>query len=306
MRCISVDDNIKLKNTIVTVGKFDGIHKGHEKLLEVIAKNANGRQKVVLTFETSPEAFLKDDANKTIVTEEEKRILCEQQGIDVYMRMPMKKEFLSLSPEAFLSDILKDKIGAATIVCGSDFRFGSDAEGNVEFLKKKQKEYEFNIIVVEKEQYNNKDISSTAIREKIMEGKMSEANEMLGHPYRIIGKVEQGKQLGRTMGLPTANIIPDKTKLLPPNGVYRTVVVVNDKSFNAISNVGVNPTVENGNQIKVETHIIDYKEYIYNEVIQVKFYDFIRPEKSFASVEELKKQINADIEICIEQLNKIN
>lgn len=306
MRCISVDDNIKLKNTIVTVGKFDGIHKGHEKLLEVIAKNANGRQKVVLTFETSPAAFLKDDANKTIVTEEEKRILCEQQGIDVYMKMPMKKEFLSLSPEEFLSDILKDKIGATTIVCGPDFRFGAAAKGNIEFLKKKQKEYGFNLIVVKKEQYNNKDISSTAIREKIMEGKMLEVNEMLDHPYRIIGKVEQGKQLGRTMGLPTANIIPDKTKLLPPNGVYRTVVVVNDKSFNAISNVGVNPTVENGNQIKVETHIIDYKEYIYNEVIQVKFYEFIRPEKSFANVEELKKQIDADIEFCIEQLKKIN
>lgn len=305
MRCISVDDNIKLKNTIVTVGKFDGIHKGHEKLLDILTKNANGRQKVVLTFETSPAAFLKDNANKTIVTEEEKRILCEQQDIDVYMKMPMKKEFLSLSPEAFLCDILKEKIGATTIVCGPDFRFGAMAKGDVEFLRAKQKEYGFNLIVIEKEKYNNKEISSTLIREKIMEGKMLEVNEMLDHPYRIIGRVKEGKQLGRTMGLPTANIIPDKTKLLPPNGVYRTVVVVNDKCYNSISNVGINPTVENGNQIKVETHIIDYKEFIYNEIIQVKFYDFIRPEKAFCNVEELKQQIHSDIEICMKQLNKI-
>lgn len=298
MQCISVNDNIQLKNTIVTVGKFDGIHKGHEKLLDVIAKNANGRQKVVLTFATSPGAFLKNNANKTIVTEEEKQILCEQQGIDVYMKMPMEKEFLALTPDAFVSEILKDKIGATTIVCGPDFHFGAGAKGNVEFLKTNQQKYGYKLIVVEKEQYNNKDISSTAIREKISEGKMLEVNEMLDHPYRIIGKVEQGKQLGRTMGLPTANIIPDETKLLPPNGVYRTVVVVNNRSFNAISNVGINPTVETGTRIKVETHIIDYKDYIYNEIVQVQFYDFIRPERTFESVEELKKQINADIKKC--------
>lgn len=298
MQRISLDDNIKLKNTIVTIGKFDGIHKGHEKLLEVIVNNANGRQKVVLTFETTPSAFLNNNANKTIVTEEEKQILCEQQGVDVYMKMPMKKEFLALSPDEFVSKILKDKIGATTIVCGPDFHFGTKASGNVKFLKDNQKKYGYNLIVVEKEQYHNKDISSTSIRKKITEGKMQDVNEMLGHPYRIIGKVEQGKHLGRTIGLPTANIIPDETKLLPPNGVYRTVVVVEGQTFNAISNVGVNPTVETGTKIKVETHIIDYENYIYNEIVQVQFYDFIRPERTFDSLENLKQQIEADIETC--------
>ena len=305
MQCISVNDNIQLKNTIVTVGKFDGIHKGHEKLLDVIARNANGRQKVVLTFETTPSAFLDNKANKTIVTEQEKQILCEQQGIDVYMKMPMEREFLALTPDAFVSEILKNKIGATTIVCGPDFHFGARAAGDVSFLKSNQEKYGYKLIVVEKEQYNNKDISSSAIREKILEGKMLEVNEMLDHPYRIIGKVEQGKHLGRTLGLPTANIIPDDTKLLPPNGVYRTVVSVNGKNFNSISNVGINPTVESGKQIKVETHIIDYKEYIYNEIVQVQFYDFIRPEKTFENVEELKNQINSDIEKCRSIVNAI-
>lgn len=298
MQCISVNDNVKLKNTIVTIGKFDGIHKGHEKLFGEIQRNANGRQKVVLTFETSPRNFLADDANKTIVTEMEKQMLCEQQRIDVYMKMPMEKEFLAMTPEVFVSDILKGKIGATTIVCGPDFRFGAKALGDVEFLKANESKYGYNLIVVEKEQYQNKDISSTAIREKILAGEMLTVNEMLDHPYSVIGKVEQGKQLGRTLGLPTANIIPEDTKLLPPKGVYKTVVNVAGKRFNAITNIGVNPTVESGTQIKVETHILDYEEYIYNEIVQVEFYDFVRPERAFENVEELKAQIERDIEVC--------
>lgn len=298
MQCISIDDNIKLKNTIVTVGKFDGVHKGHEKLFETIEKFANGRQKVVLTFETSPKAFLNNNANKTIVTETEKQMLCDSRGIDVYMKMPMKKEFLALTPDEFVEKILKEKIGATTIVCGPDFRFGTKATGNVDFLKNNQSKYGYRLIVVKKEQYHHKDISSTVIREKILVGAMKEVNEMLDHPYSIVGKVEQGKQLGRTLGLPTANIIPETTKLLPPRGVYKTVVHVAGKRFQSITNIGVNPTVEDGTQIKVETHILDYKEYIYNEIVQVEFYDFIRPERTFENVEELKAQIERDIEVC--------
>ena len=298
MQCISIDDNVKLNNTIVTIGKFDGIHKGHEKLFEQLRENANGRQKVVLTFETSPKAFLDDNANKTIVTESEKQMLCDIQGIDVYMKMPMKKEFLALTPDEFVSKILKEKIGATTIVCGPDFRFGTKASGDVNFLKENQKKYGYSLVVVTKEQYQNKDISSTAIREKITQGKMTEVNEMLDHPYSIIGKVLEGKKLGRTLGLPTANIIPEKTKLLPPNGVYKTVLKVADKRFNAITNIGVNPTVETGTQIKVETHISEYEDYIYNEIVQVEFYDFVRPEKTFANVQELKAQIERDILVC--------
>lgn len=298
MQCISLTEQIKLKNTIVTIGKFDGIHRGHEKLFEEIAKHANGRQKVVLTFETSPKAFLDNHANKTIVTETEKQMLCQQQGINVYIKMPLKKEFLALSPDEFVGDILKEKIGATTIVCGTDFRFGAKAEGNVDFLRVNGKKYHYNVIVVEKEKYHNKDISSSAIREKISAGDMLEVNAMLDHPYSIIGKVEYGKQLGRTIGFPTVNMIPEDTKLLPPNGVYRSVVIIGGEKYNAISNVGINPTVEKQTQIKVETHIIDYKEYIYNKIVQVQFFDFIRPERAFDNVEELKKQIQMDLEKC--------
>ncbi len=298
MQRISVIDDIKLKNTIVTVGKFDGIHKGHEKLFDVLMENANGRQKVVLTFETTPKAFLENSANKTIVTEEEKQMLCQAQCIDVYMKMPMEKEFLALTPDQFVCDILKDKIGATTIVCGPDFRFGTKASGDVDFLRANQEKYGYNLIVVEKEQYQNFDISSTAIRERIEKGEMSEVNEMLGHPYSIIGRVEEGKQLGRTIGIPTANIIPNSTKLLPPKGVYKTVVVTGDNSYKAITNIGVNPTVEDGEVTKVESHLIDFTEDIYGEIIQILFYEYIREECEFGSVDELKSQIEKDIEKC--------
>lgn len=298
MQRISVRDDIKLKNTIVTVGKFDGIHKGHEKLFDVLAEHSNGRQKVVLTFETTPKAFLENSANKTIVTEEEKQMLCQQQGIDVYMKMPMEKEFLALTPEQFVCDVLKDKIGATTIVCGPDFRFGTKASGNVAFLKANQDKYGYKLIVVEKEQYHDFDISSTAIRERIVKGQMSEVNEMLGHPYRVIGRVEEGKQLGRTIGIPTANIIPEANKLLPPKGVYKTVVVAGENRYKALTNIGVNPTVEDGSVTKVESHLLDFSEDLYGEIIQVLFYEYVREECQFDSVTELKEQIERDIEKC--------
>ncbi len=298
VQSFSLNECRKLNNTIVTIGKFDGIHKGHEKLLEVLAQHANGRQKVVLTFTSAPSAFLNDKVTKTIVTEQEKRLLLEEQGVDVYIRMPLTKEFLAMDPETFLREVLKEKLGATTIVCGTDFRFGAKASGDVAFLKEQQKNYDYNVLVVEKEKHNRKDISSSEIRERISKGEMRQVNALLDHPYRIIGKVIEGKQLGRTMEIPTANIIPEETKLLPPRGVYRTVVVVGDETYHAITNVGVNPTVESGEQIKVETHIIDFKEYIYHETIEVQFYDFIRPEKQFESLEELQKQIRMDIESC--------
>lgn len=298
MKCISLNDKIKLNNTIVTIGKFDGIHKGHEKLLRVMKEKANGRKTVVLTFEKEPKEFLNNHINKTIVTEQEKQLLLEQQGVDAYFRMPLSKEFLSLSPERFVQEILIDKIGARVIVCGSDFRFGNKASGDVDFLRKHQEKYDYQLIVVEKEKYHKKDISSTGIREKIVKGEMLEACEMLNRPYFIIGKIEQGKKLGRTLGLPTANIIPEQTKLLPPNGVYRTIVKIDNRKHHAITNIGVNPTVETGMQIKVESHLIDYKGDIYGEVAEVLFYEFIRPEMRFGSVDELREQIEKDIEIC--------
>lgn len=295
MDSIIVTDNIKFNNTIVTIGKFDGVHKGHEKLFKTLEEKSNGRKKAVLAFSAPPKDFLNEKKTKTIMTDVEKELLCEKQGIDIYCQMPMTKEFLGVRPEEFIEKILIDKLGATAIVCGPDFRFGKEAKGNVEFLATNQEKYGYELYVVEKEKYQNLDISSTAIREKIAEGKIEQVNEMLDHPYSVIGQVEEGRKIGRTIDFPTVNLLPESDKLLPPNGVYVTKVLYDNKEYDAITNVGVNPTVSSGNPTKVESHMVDFNKDIYGKIIEVQFFRFVRPERKFNSVEELKEQINKDI-----------
>lgn len=304
MKCIENLNDIKLNNTVVTIGKFDGLHKGHVKLFNTLHSNANGRETVVLTFAAKPIDVINHTKPLTIMTEQEKRLLCESNGMDYYVSLPLTQEFLDLSPEAFIKNVLIDILDISLIVCGPDFTFGKFGSGNTELLKKMGKYYGYEVIIVDKEQYLNQDIGSTGIRSRIMKGDFASANDMLGHPYSIVGKVEEGKKLGRTIGFSTANIIPDETKILPPNGVYRTKVIIGNKSYDAISNVGVNPTVEDGCIPKVESHILGIEAGIdlYDEIIEVKFYEFIRHEQKFGSVDELKQQIQKDIAIVREKI----
>lgn len=295
MKILDINSEEKVNNTIVTVGKFDGVHKGHEKLISVMKEKADGRKTAVLSFGFMPKAFLEHTNAKTIVTEVEKRLICEKLGVDIYIQMPMTEEFLALTPDEFISQILKDKLGATAIVSGPDFHFGKNAEGNIDFLKANAEKYDYEPIVIEKEKYHDVDISSTDIRNKIAEGNMSEVNEMLGHPYTITGRVEEGKRLGSRIGIATANIYPEDTKLLPPNGVYKTVAVIGEARHDAITNVGVNPTVEENAKMKTETHLLEFDKPLYDDIMEIEFYEFVRPEKKFDSVDELKAQIEKDI-----------
>ncbi|MBE5959381.1 MAG: bifunctional riboflavin kinase/FAD synthetase [Lachnospiraceae bacterium] len=286
---------VKLNSTIVTVGKFDGLHKGHAKLFDVLSKVSENRDKVVLTFEAKPIDVINNMKTRTLVTEKEKQLLCEAKGIDYYISLPLDKDFLDLSPEAFVKDVLVDHLDVRVFVCGPDFTFGKFGAGNVKLLQKLSKYYDFEVVVVEKEQYHNFDIGSTEIRKKITEGNIEEANEMLGHSFSVIGIVEEGKKLGRTIGIPTANVIPDSKKILPPNGAYCTRVIVDGKVYGAVSNVGVNPTVEDGRNIKIESHIFDFSGDIYGKIIKIEFVKFMRKEQKFTGVDELKNQIENDI-----------
>lgn len=291
---MSATDKIKLSNTIVTVGKFDGLHKGHEKLLSELAKKANGRRKVVLTFAAEPKDVLNNQTVKTIVTDEEKRLLCEKQGIDVYCSMPMTKNF-GIRTWWIYKRIFEKKIRGYSDCVGPDFSFGNKGAGNVDYLKENTEKYGYELYVIEKEKYHDKDISSTGIRSSIIEGRIEETNEMLDHPYSVIGKVEEGKKIGRTINFPTANILPAATKLLPPNGVYATRTNINGKSYRSITNVGINPTISENNPTKVETYIANFHGNLYGEVIEVSFYEFMRGERKFDDIEQLKKQITMDI-----------
>lgn len=296
MKCIESLEDIKLNNTVVTIGKFDGLHKGHGKLLNVMKEKAEGRPTAILTFAVKPIDIINNSKSGMLVTEQEKRLLCEAKGVDYYLSLPLTREFLDLTPEAFIKDVLIDILDVSLIVCGPDFSFGRFGAGNVELLTKMSKYYGYQVIVVEKEKYQNQDIGSTGIRKKISDGEIELANEMLGHPFSVIGRVEEGKKLGRTLGLPTANLIPDKSKILPPKGVYRTKLLAGGETFDTISNVGINPTVETNDIIKIETHILDGEAELYDEIVEVQFFEYIRPEKKFENVEALKAQVEKDIE----------
>ena len=294
MKIITDINNIKLNNTCVTIGKFDGFHLGHRKLLSEMDKKT-GCKKVIVTFDKFPGNVLNGTKDKFILSDMEKQIMCERFGVDIYVCISMTKEFLALTAEEFITEILVGRLGAEYVIAGEDFHFGKNRLGDKEMLIKYADDFGYKASIVKKAVYKGEDISSTRIKNALVSGDIKSANDMLGYPYTIMGKIRHGKQLGRKMDLPTANIIPEADKLLPPNGVYKTVVCDENREFNAISNIGVNPTVTNDGKIKVESHILDFAGEIYGEMIEVRCCDFIRPEKKFNSMDELKAQINRDI-----------
>ncbi len=286
--------------SVITLGKFDGLHSGHRYLMEAMQKGKEqGLKCVIFTFDIPPKAIHKDTYN-VLSTNEEKAHIFAEAGVDYLIECPFTDDFRQLSPYAFLQ-MLKEKINVKMIVAGTDFHFGYQRSGSFRELQQYADDLGYEAVIVKKKQYKGEDISSTRIRKEIAEGNMEEANNLLGYSYFLTGPVLHGNEIGRTIGIPTANQRPEEFKLLPPKGVYKTMVNVAGKRYQGITNIGINPTVESGMQVKAETHILDYNADIYNEIVQVEFYDFIRPERTFESVEELKAQIEKDIEACREK-----
>ena len=199
-----------------------------------------------------------------------------------------------MEPEEFVSMIVS-RLNVKCIVVGDDFRFGHNRAGDHELLLKLAPKHGYELIVVDKLKDNGRDISSTYIREEVARGNIKKANSLLGYPYFIMGRVVHGKQLGRTIGIPTINMLPEAEKILPPFGVYASKVNVSDKWYLGITNIGRKPTIEGENPVGVETYIIDFSQDVYDYVVTIELYDFLRPEKKFDSIEELKEQISGDI-----------
>lgn len=299
-----VNENIKTNNkTAVALGKFDGLHKGHRLLVSRIreAKENKGYKAVIFTFAKSPKEFLEKESQKYILTSYEKRYFMEANGMDILVECPLEKEILTMEPEMFIKEVLVDKLSAKEIFCGEDFRFGYKRKGDVSFLKNLEDKYGYKTNVIKKLQYNDRDISSTYIREEIVAGNLENVNKMLGYAYTIIGVVTEGNKIGRTIGFPTVNIEPEEDKLLLPNGVYYTETIVEGKKYASVTNIGTKPTVSGENKITVETNIINMSKDLYGKVIEVRFLEFIRPEKRFNSLEELKKAVDLDIKFCCEK-----
>ena len=285
--------------TAVSLGKFDGLHRGHERLMEYLReKKKAGLKTVAFTFDIPPKQILDgEEPNRAITTNEEKAQLFLRQGIDYLVECPFTPQLMHMEPEAFVG-MIAERLHVKSLVVGTDFHFGFQRKGDYRLLERLADSYGYELMVVEKVKRGGRDISSTFVREEILAGRMESANDLLGYPYFVQGTVVHGNEIGRTIGSPTANIIPPQEKLLPPFGVYvtRTSIVGEEgQSFGGITNVGRKPTISGGSPVGVETHLFQFCRQLYGERIKVEFLASVRPEQRFDSLEELKNQIQKDI-----------
>ena len=297
------------QETAVSLGKFDGIHRGHGRLMEYLAeKKKLGRKTVVFTFDIPPRAGTDAHSfNKVLTTNEEKMQLFLEMGIDYLLECPFTPEIMHMEPEDFVEMLVK-RLHVKSIVVGTDFRFGHNRRGDHQLLQKLSDFYGYDVLVVDKVQENGRDISSTFIREEILRGEVEHANELLGYRYFVQGQVLHGNEIGRTLDAPTANLLPAKEKLLPPFGVYVTRTTVLDspeKIYGGITNVGCKPTISGEHPAGVETHLFGFRGNLYDKQIRVEFLARVRPEQRFDSLEELKNQMHNDIEFGIKYYTNI-
>lgn len=282
----------------VTIGKFDGVHKGHRELIDRIIEKKNTNENIktaVFTFDKSPTEFFSGMAIPALTTKEEKRRIFEYLGIDVLVEFPFNKEIASTDPEKFIREILINKMHAKYIVAGNDVSYGDKGNGNAELLINLSKELSYDVEIVDKILIDDVEISSTVIRECVSSGKMEEANKYIGVPYAIRGTVVKGNQIGRTIGFPTINIEVSRDKLMPPFGVYFAEISLDGIYYNGITNVGTKPTITDDKTVFAETNILNFNDNVYNKNATVKLLHFQRPEMKFKGIDELKNQISNDI-----------
>ena len=290
----------------VTFGKFDGLHRGHQMLVTKVREL--GKQEninsIVCSFDMRPLWKEKGIAPELLMVGEERQERVKDE-VDYLIECPFTDDFRQLSPYAFLQ-MLKEKINVKMIVAGTDFHFGYQRAGSFRELQQYADDLGYEAVIVKKKQYKGEDISSTRIRKEIAEGNMEEANYLLGYSYFLTGPVLHGNEIGRTIGIPTANQRPEEFKLLPPKGVYAVEILAEGKQYDGISNVGCKPTIEGVNPMGVETFLFDYSGNLYGKDIKVSFLKFIRPERKFGSLAELKAQMDRDILVCKEYLKNVH
>ncbi len=285
------------ETTAVTLGKFDGLHRGHRKLLEEVFRfREKGYAPAVFTFETAPGTLMRGTLQTMITTNAERRDNLEQAGVDYLVEYPFNQEVAHLQPEEFVEHILVGQMHAKAIVSGTDFHFGYQRRGDVKLLEKLSSCYGYEMVVVEKAKDGKREISSTYIREELAKGNVRKANELLGYNYMVHGQVIHGNHLGSTLGFPTVNVEPGPQKHLPAFGVYLSRTVIDGSVYNSITNIGRKPTIDGVHPVGVETYIYDLNENLYGRWIEVQLIDFLRPEVRFDSVDALKRQVLSDKE----------
>lgn len=285
--------------TAVTIGKFDGRHKGHQKLLREMLcfKERQGLKAAVFTFDMAPAGVMAGRVQTVITTNQERRNKMAKMGIDYLVEYPFDQNTAHMSPEEFVSEVLVRRMHAKAVVVGTDCSFGYKGKGNAQLLKEMSESCGFEAVIIEKEQDDHRDISSTYVREELDQGNIEKANELLGEPYAIHGVVVHGNHIGGAiLGFPTANILPPPEKHLPPFGVYVSQVLVDGALYRSVTNIGKKPTVEGESPVGVETFIMGLEANLYGKEIEVQLLNFERPEQKFSSLEELKERIEKDKE----------
>jgi riboflavin kinase/FMN adenylyltransferase len=302
----NLSDFRPLQNAIVTSGTFDGVHLGHQKILQILRETTQTSEgeSVVLTFWPHPRMVVSQDSQslKLLSTVDEKIALLEKQGVNHLLIVPFTREFSELSSEEYVQKILLDTIGTKKLVIGYDHRFGRNREGSFQYLEANSARFGIEIEEISRQEIENLVISSTKIRQSLLDGNVKSANDLLGRNYSFSGIVVKGRQLGRTIGFPTANVqVSESYKLIPSNGVYAVRTLLRGQWLNGIMNIGNRPTVDGVGRTQ-EVHILDFSDDIYGENITVELIDYIRPEQKFNGIEELKNQILKDQERAIQIL----
>ena len=293
----SITDFKSTKKTIVTLGTFDGVHIGHQKILEKVTqkKEAKDYESLVLTFFPHPRMVLEGHSDvKLLNTLSEKIELLKKNGLDNLVIHPFDEKFSQLTAHDFVKTVLVDQFHIQKIIIGHDHRFGKNRTANIDDLIAYGKQYDFEVEQISVQEIEAVSVSSTKIRKALDAGNMELANRFLGYDYFLTGIVQKGKQVGRTIGFPTANLkIEENYKLIPRNGVYIVKSILDQETIYGIMNIGFNPTVE-GQDLSIEIHFLDYNADLYGQEISVSLLHFIRSEQKFQSILLLKAQLESD------------
>ncbi len=278
------------QHSVVTLGKFNGLHRGHQKLINRVQKAGEEShwKKTVYSFSGDEPRLL---------TQAESRQLLDQLGMDLYIDARLDQKLMQVSPEDFVKDFLVQKLHAALVVVGIDYRFGYQRKGTAEKLKAMGNQFGFAVDILTKEKDGEREISSTYIREELHDGHMERVNDLLGYPFSVTGTVVHGQRLGRSIGFPTINFYPSQQKLMPRSGVYITRSCFGDTAYTGVTNIGYKPTVGTEERLGVETHLLHCREDLYGCTPRVEFYRFLRPERKFPSLEALQKQLAVDAQM---------
>ncbi len=288
----------KFSKSVITVGTFDGVHAAHKKILQQLATLANkiNGESVLVTFHPHPKHVLQSSQSnlQLLSTVEEKIELLKDCGIQHLVIVPFTFDFAKISATDYIEQFLVNNFHPKKIVVGFNHHFGNNREGNLTMLRNAGLKHDFEVIEMEKQMEDEMTISSTAVRKFLLEGNILEANKLLGREYLMMGKVVEGKKLGRTIGFPTANIeVLNEHKLIPADGVYVVEVLIGSELYKGMMNIGNRPTV-NGTNKTIEVNLFDFDKNTYGEMVKIFFHQRIRDEKKFNGLDELKAQLNLD------------